>query len=78
MQTDYFALALGLSMKRANEIHSSKPEPCQNVMDMGGSTGENSVVCGLDCWLFCEVCEVSACSRSCARELGCTHLERAA
>lgn len=55
-----------------------EPEPCQNVMDMGGSTGENAVVCGLDCWLFCEACEVSACSRSCARELGCTHLERAA
>lgn len=52
-----------------------KPEPCPNIMDMGGSTGENATQCGLDCWYACEECEVIACSRSCAKEQGCTHTE---
>lgn len=53
--------------------HEAVPEPCPNVMDMGGSTGENAVSCGLDCWFYCEICEVSACTKSCMKAQGCDH-----
>ncbi len=44
---------------------------CSNVMDDSRPGYEE--VCGRECKYYCVPCELEACSKSCARAMGCEH-----